>query len=46
MNVYIYCIKSDYQYKSSITGQTFDNEWFRLEADGMVTIKGSNKYNA
>jgi len=43
MNVYIYCIKSDYQYKSSIIGQTFDNEWFNLAADGMVTIKGSYK---
>jgi len=43
MSVYIYCIKRDHQHKSGITGQTFDNEWFRLEADGMVTIKGSNK---
>jgi len=43
MNVYVYCIKRDYQYKSAITGQAFDNEWFRLETDGTVTIKGSNK---
>jgi hypothetical protein len=43
MNVYIYCIRYDYKHQSSITGHAFDNEWFKLEADGMVTIKGSNK---
>jgi len=43
MSVYIYCIKQDYKHQTSIAGQTFENEWFKLEANGMVTIKGSNK---
>ena len=43
MAVYIYCIKEDYPYKSSITGRQFENEWFRLDPDGTITIKGTNK---
>ena len=42
MGVYIYCIKDDLRYQSSITKREFDNEWFRLEKDGAVTVKGSN----
>jgi len=43
MRVYVYCIKEDYPYKSSITGRTFENEWFRLSPDGTITVKGTNK---
>jgi hypothetical protein len=43
MAVYVYCIKEDYRYQSSIKGRTFDCEWFKLEADGTVIVKGSNK---
>ncbi|MEA3346869.1 MAG: hypothetical protein U9Q21_02130, partial [Candidatus Auribacterota bacterium] len=27
----------------SIKGREFENEWFKLEKDGAVTVKGSNK---
>ncbi|MFH0772464.1 MAG: hypothetical protein V1933_07580 [Candidatus Omnitrophota bacterium] len=43
MAVYVYCIKEDYHYKSSITGRSFENEWFQLLPDGMITVKGTNK---
>ena len=43
MAVYVYCIKEDYPYKSSITGRSFENEWLRLDLDGTITIKGTNK---
>ena len=43
MGVYIYCIKYDYEYHSSIKGREFENEWFKLEKDGKVTVKGTNK---
>ena len=43
MGVYIYCIKEDFTYKSSIKEREFGNEWFKLEKDGTVTIKGTNK---
>ena len=43
MAVYVYCIKENYLYQSSITGQEFENEWFKLEPDGMITVKGTNK---
>ena len=43
MGVYIYSIKGDYIYKSSIKKREFENEWFKLEPDGSVTVKGSNK---
>ena len=41
MAVYIYCIKEDYKHSSSIKGCSFENEWFKLEADGTVIVKGS-----
>ena len=43
MGIYVYCIKRDYIYKSSIKNREFENEWFKLERDGKITIKGSNK---
>ena len=43
MGVYVYCIKEDYVYKSSIKEREFENEWFRLEKDGAVIVKGSKK---
>jgi len=42
MGVYIYRITEDYVHKSSIKGREFENEWFKLEKDGTVTVKGSN----
>ena len=42
MTVYVYCITEDYPYKSSITGRSFENEWFRLSPDGMIMVKGTN----
>lgn len=41
MSVYVYCIKEDYKYQSSITGREFENEWFKLSKDGMVVVKGT-----
>ena len=43
MGVYIYCLEEDYLCKSSIQGRKFENEWFKLEEDGTVTVKGSYK---
>jgi len=43
MSIYVYCIKEDYPYKSSITDRSFENEWFRLDLDGKITIKGTNR---
>ena len=43
MAVYVYCIIKDHLYKSSITGRSFENEWFRLDPDGTITIKGTNR---
>jgi hypothetical protein len=43
MGVYLYCIKEDYTYNSSIKGREFENKWFKLEKDGTVTVKGSNE---
>ena len=43
MGVYIYYIKEDYVYRSSIKNREFENEWFKLEKDGTVTVKGANK---
>ncbi|MHC4344345.1 MAG: hypothetical protein ACYSUP_06645 [Planctomycetota bacterium] len=43
MSVYVYCVKEDYRYQSSIKGRAFDSEWFQLEEDGTVIVKGSNK---
>ena len=42
MSVYIYCIREDYRYQSSITGREFENEWFELASDGVSIIKGTN----
>ncbi|MFH0839820.1 MAG: hypothetical protein V1883_02250 [Candidatus Omnitrophota bacterium] len=42
MGVYVYCIKEDHTYKSSIMGREFENEWFRLDEDGTITVKGRN----
>jgi hypothetical protein len=42
MSVYVYCLKTDYRYQSSITGREFENDWFRLSQDGMVIVKGAN----
>ena len=43
IGVYIYCIKEDLAYQSAIKGRSFENEWFRLEADGRITVKGTHK---
>ncbi|MDO8535821.1 MAG: hypothetical protein Q7S30_02265 [Candidatus Omnitrophota bacterium] len=43
MAVYVYCIKEDYPYPSSITGRSFENEWFKLSPDGTILVKGTNK---
>ena len=43
MTVYVYRITEDYEYQSSITGHKFENEWFRLEEDGTVVVKGTNR---
>ncbi|MDD5449409.1 MAG: hypothetical protein PHO42_02285 [Candidatus Omnitrophica bacterium] len=43
MTVYVYCIKEDYPHKSSITGRFLENEWFKLDQNGMITVKGTNK---
>ena len=42
MRVYVYCIKSDYQYQSAIKNRAFENDWFKLSEDGSVIIKGSH----
>jgi hypothetical protein len=42
MGLYVYCIKENYPYKSSIAGRQFENAWFRLDLDGMITVKGAN----
>ncbi len=42
MSVYVYCIKEDYPYKSSIAGRQFENDWVRLDPDGTITIKGKH----
>ena len=41
MGVYIYCIKEDYRYVSRIKGRVFENDWFKLDEDGTVIVKGS-----
>jgi len=42
MGVYVYCIKEDYRYQSSIKGREFENEWFTLAKNGTVIVKGTN----
>ncbi|MFA6218083.1 MAG: hypothetical protein WDL87_10585 [Candidatus Omnitrophota bacterium] len=44
MGVYIYCMRANYRYQSSIKGREFENEWFSLAKDGSVLIKGTH-YN-
>jgi len=42
MAVYIYCIRENYRYQSSITGQEFENEWFKLAVvkfDGKKAVR-------
>ncbi len=43
MGVYVYCIKERYVHKSSIVGREFENEWFKLEKDGTITVNGLNE---
>lgn len=42
MSVYVYCIKEDYRYQSAIKGRFFENDWFRLQEDGIIIVKGSH----
>ncbi len=42
MGVYVYCIKEDYRYLSSIKCREFENEWFKLSKDGCVIVKGTH----
>jgi len=42
MGVYVYCIREDYKYQTSIFGREFENEWFKLSKDGTVVVKGTN----
>jgi len=43
MGVYVYCIREDYKHRSAINGRKFENEWFKLEESGLITVKGTNK---
>jgi hypothetical protein len=43
MGVYVYCIKIDYPYKSSILNREYVHEWFTLQPDGTITVKGTNR---
>lgn len=43
MAVYLYCIKHDYQYQTAIKDRSFKSEWFKLEPDGTITIRGTYK---
>jgi hypothetical protein len=42
MGVYVYCLKENYQYQSSITNREFENNWFKLSKDGTLMVKGTN----
>lgn len=42
MSVYVYCIREDYKYQSSIKEREFENEWIKLSKDGIVIVKGTN----
>ena len=42
MGVYVYCVKEDYKYQSSIIGRECENEWFKLAKDGAVIVKGTH----
>ncbi len=41
MGVYVYCIKEDHRYQSSIKDREFENEWFKLDKDGTMIVKGT-----
>ena len=41
MGVYVYCLKEDYKYQSSIAGGEFENEWFKLSKDGAMIVRGT-----
>ena len=43
MGVYLYCVKEDYRHQSGIKDREFENDWLKLEQDGMVTIKGTHE---
>ncbi|MBU0684172.1 MAG: DUF1353 domain-containing protein [Candidatus Omnitrophota bacterium] len=43
MGVYVYCTREEYKHKSSIKNREFENEWFKLEKDGTITVKGVNQ---
>ncbi|MFA5197799.1 MAG: hypothetical protein WC437_05275 [Patescibacteria group bacterium] len=43
MSVYVYCLKEDYCYHSSLTGHEFENDWFKLASDGVVVVKGTHQ---
>jgi hypothetical protein len=42
MSVYVYCIKQDYIYQSSIRGHEFENDWLKLSKDGQIVVKGTH----
>lgn len=42
MNVYVYCIRENYSYNSSIKERSFENQWFKISADGTIIVKGTN----
>ena len=43
MGVYVYRINEDLVHKTQITGREFENDWFKLDKDGTMTINGSNQ---
>lgn len=42
MGVYVYCIRQDYRYQSSLKGRMLENEWFSLTGDGTILVKGTH----
>jgi len=40
---WIFKIKENFQYRSTITGKEFDSKWLRLEKDGTITVKASQE---
>lgn len=42
MGVYVYCIKHDYQCQTAIKNRVFENEWLKMDKDGIVTVRGSH----
>ncbi|MDD5439347.1 MAG: DUF1353 domain-containing protein [Candidatus Omnitrophica bacterium] len=42
MGVYVYCIKENYTLGTSIKGRVYENDWFKLEPDGSMTVKGTH----